>query len=126
MAGEIVLLTLWRPTLGREMAMTRLLPDLPQIPLPMTPSTERVPLGPRPGRRGGTPREAASSWTATCAAGSARNLGLWRSRRLYFFRGEEEALRLDLLLRIETYEQPVEGEAAYRISWTPETGLRLL
>ncbi|MCP9826820.1 hypothetical protein KBY78_15745 [Synechococcus sp. EJ6-Ellesmere] len=50
----------------------------------------------------------------------SRNLGLWRSRRLYFFRGEDEPLRLYFLLRIETYEQPVEGEAAYRFSWTTE------
>lgn len=49
-----------------------------------------------------------------------RNIGLWRSRRLYFFSDQEEAQRLDMMLRIESFEDPVEGEAAYRISWWPE------
>jgi hypothetical protein len=50
----------------------------------------------------------------------SRNLGLWRSRRLYFFSGEDEALRVDMLLRIEGFSEPVEGEAAYRFTWWPE------
>ncbi len=50
----------------------------------------------------------------------ARNLGLWRSRSLYFFRDEDEALRVDMLLRIESFLEPVQGEAAYRLSWWPE------
>lgn len=49
-----------------------------------------------------------------------RTIGLWRSRRLYFFSDPEETLRLDMMLRIERVEEPVEGEAAYRISWWPE------
>jgi hypothetical protein len=49
----------------------------------------------------------------------ARNLGLWRSRRLYFF-ADGEALRVDMLLRVESIEEPTEGEAAYRFTWWPE------
>ena len=49
----------------------------------------------------------------------SRNLGLWRSRRLYFF-SDDEPLRVDMLLRIETFSEPVEGEAAYRFTWWPE------
>jgi hypothetical protein len=48
-----------------------------------------------------------------------RNLGLWRSRRLYFF-AEAEVLRLDMLVRVEMYSEPSHGEAAYRLSWWPE------
>ena len=48
-----------------------------------------------------------------------RNLGLWRSRRLYFF-GDAEVLRLDMLERVEMYSEPSHGEAAYRLSWWPE------
>lgn len=49
----------------------------------------------------------------------ARNLGLWRSRRLYFF-SDGEDLRVDMMLRVEAFSEPVEGDAAYRISWWPE------
>jgi hypothetical protein len=49
-----------------------------------------------------------------------RNLGLWRSRRLYFFAGEDEPMRVDMLLRVESFSEPVEGEAAYRFTWWPE------
>jgi hypothetical protein len=49
----------------------------------------------------------------------ARNLGLWRSRRLYFF-ADGEALRVDMMLRLETFSEPVEGDAAYRFTWWPE------
>jgi hypothetical protein len=49
-----------------------------------------------------------------------RNLGLWRSRRLYFFAGEQEPMRVDMLLRVESFSEPVEGEAAYRFTWWPE------
>lgn len=85
----------------------------------MTPSTERVPLDPSgPARR--TPQDSRIQLDSSLRRWFSRNLGLWRSRRLYFFRDEEEPLRLDLLLRIETFEQPVEGEAAYRFSWKPE------
>jgi hypothetical protein len=49
----------------------------------------------------------------------ARNLGLWRSRRLYFF-ADGEALRVDMMLRVESFSEPVEGDAAYRFTWWPE------
>jgi hypothetical protein len=49
----------------------------------------------------------------------SRNIGLWRSRRLYFF-SDEEVLRVDMLLRVESFDEPVEGEAAYRFTWWPE------
>ena len=49
----------------------------------------------------------------------ARNLGLWRSRRLYFF-ADGEALRVDMMLRLETFSEPVQGDAAYRFTWWPE------
>ncbi|MEB3322526.1 MAG: hypothetical protein VKI81_06855 [Synechococcaceae cyanobacterium] len=48
-----------------------------------------------------------------------RNLGLWRSRRLYFF-ADGDVLRVDMLLRVESFEEPMEGEAAYRFTWWPE------
>jgi hypothetical protein len=49
----------------------------------------------------------------------SRNLGLWRSRRLYFF-ADGDVLRVDMMLRVETFSEPVEGDAAYRFSWWPE------
>lgn len=48
-----------------------------------------------------------------------RNLGLWRSRRTYFF-PDDEVMRVDMRVRFESFSQPVEGDAAYRISWWPE------
>jgi hypothetical protein len=49
----------------------------------------------------------------------SRNLGLWRSRRLYFF-ADGDVLRVDMMLRVEGFSEPIEGEAAYRFSWWPE------
>jgi hypothetical protein len=49
----------------------------------------------------------------------SRNLGLWRSRRLYFF-ADGDVLRVDMLLRVEAFSEPIEGEAAYRFTWWPE------
>ena len=49
----------------------------------------------------------------------ARNLGLWRSRRLYFFE-DGESLRLDMMLRVEIFSEPVEGDETYRFTWWPE------
>ncbi|SBO42920.1 hypothetical protein [Cyanobium sp. NIES-981] len=49
----------------------------------------------------------------------ARNLGLWRSRRLYFF-ADGEALRVDMMLRVEAFSEPIEGEAVYRFTWWPD------
>jgi hypothetical protein len=48
-----------------------------------------------------------------------RNLGLWRTRRLYFF-SDGEDLRVDMMLRVEAFREPAEGDAAYRFSWWPE------
>jgi hypothetical protein len=48
-----------------------------------------------------------------------RNLGLWRSRRSYLF-PDDEVMRVDMRVRVESFSQPVEGDAAYRISWWPE------
>ena len=48
-----------------------------------------------------------------------RNLGLWRSRRMYFF-VDDEVLRLDMMVRVEMYSESSHGEAAYRLSWWPE------
>jgi hypothetical protein len=49
----------------------------------------------------------------------SRNLGLWRSQRLYFF-ADGEALRVDMMLRVEIFSEPIEGDAAYRFTWWPE------
>jgi len=49
----------------------------------------------------------------------SRNLGLWRSRRLYFF-ADGDVLRVDMMLRVESFSEPIEGEAAYRFTWWPE------
>jgi hypothetical protein len=49
----------------------------------------------------------------------SRNLGLWRSRRLYFF-ADGDVLRVDMFLKVEMFSEPVEGEAAYRFTWWPE------
>jgi hypothetical protein len=49
----------------------------------------------------------------------SRNLGLWRSRRQYVFADDEVQL-VDMMLRVEGFRDPVEGEAAYRFTWWPE------
>ena len=48
-----------------------------------------------------------------------RNLGLWRSRRQYFF-PDDEVLRVDMMLRVETFEDCADAEVRYRFSWWPE------
>jgi len=48
-----------------------------------------------------------------------RNLGLWRSRRQYFF-PDDEVLRVDMLLRVQTFEDQAEVEPRYRFTWWPE------
>ena len=48
-----------------------------------------------------------------------RNLGLWRSRRQYFF-PDDEVLRLDMVLRVEAYGQKPGQEARYRFTWWTE------
>lgn len=49
----------------------------------------------------------------------SRNLGVWRSRRLYFF-PDDEVLRVDMFLQVELFHEPMEGEAGYRFTWWPE------
>ena len=49
----------------------------------------------------------------------SRNLGVWRSRRLYFF-ADDEVLRVDMFLKVELFHEPVEGDACYRFTWWPE------
>jgi hypothetical protein len=49
----------------------------------------------------------------------SRNLGVWRSRRLYFF-SDDEVLRVDMFLQVELFHEPIEGEAGYRFTWWPE------
>jgi hypothetical protein len=49
----------------------------------------------------------------------SRNLGVWRSRRLYFF-ADDEVLRVDMFLKVELFHEPIEGEAGYRFTWWPE------
>lgn len=50
----------------------------------------------------------------------ARNLGLWRSRRTYFFTEDDVVLRVDMNLRIEVHGDLVDGEEGYRFSWWPD------
>ena len=49
----------------------------------------------------------------------SRNLGLWRSRRQYFF-SDDETLRVDMMLRVETFSEALEGEFDYRFTWWPD------
>ena len=46
----------------------------------------------------------------------ARNLGLWRSRRQYVFKNEE-ALFLDMMIRVEIFAESRIGKPHYRMSW---------
>ncbi len=50
----------------------------------------------------------------------ARNLGLWRSRRTYFFTKDDEVLRVDMNLRIEVHGELVDGDEGYRFTWWAE------
>ena len=49
----------------------------------------------------------------------SRNLGVWRSRRLYLL-PDDEVLRVDMFLKVELFHEPVEGDAGYRFTWWPE------
>jgi len=49
----------------------------------------------------------------------ARNLGTWRSRRQYIF-DNEEVLYLDMVIRVEIFEESTVGAPRYRFSWWPE------
>ena len=48
-----------------------------------------------------------------------RNLGLWRSRRQYFF-PDDEVLRLDMMLRVEAYGPEPGQDARYQYTWWTE------
>ena len=48
-----------------------------------------------------------------------RNLGVWRSRRQYFFE-EEEVLNVEMILKIEKYLEKKPGELRYRLTWNTE------
>ncbi|MBE9173864.1 hypothetical protein IQ216_12520 [Cyanobium sp. LEGE 06143] len=49
----------------------------------------------------------------------ARNLGLWKSRRVYFF-ADGETLLVEMMLRVQAFDSPLDGDAAYRFTWWPE------
>ena len=49
----------------------------------------------------------------------SRNLGIWRSRRQYFF-DEEEVINLEMFLRIEQVLPDARQNAKYRFSWWSE------
>jgi hypothetical protein len=87
-------------------------------PMTMPPGlpTQRVPLQQPPAAGGHRSRIQLDN---SLRRWFSRNLGLWRSRRLYFF-SDEEVLRVDMMLRVESFSEPVEGEAAYRFTWWPE------
>ncbi|MEK9631845.1 MAG: hypothetical protein VW076_08230 [Synechococcus sp.] len=65
------------------------------------------------------PRTGRIQFDTTLRRWFSRNLGLWRSRRQYFF-PDDEVLRVDMLLRVETFEDQAESEPRYRFSWWPE------
>ncbi len=48
-----------------------------------------------------------------------RNLGVWKSRRQYFFE-EEDVLNLDMFIRIESLIKNNDGGNHYRFSWWTE------
>ena len=83
------------------------------------PPFHRVPLSP-PGSAEPAPRPPSRiRLDSSLRRWFTRNLGLWRSRRLYFF-ANEEVLRVDMMLRVESFSEPVEGESAYRFRWWPD------
>ena len=46
----------------------------------------------------------------------SRNLGLWRSRRQYFFE-EEEVVNIDMFIKMEKISQPNPEYESYRFKW---------
>jgi len=68
---------------------------------------------------GGTPRSTRIQFDTTLRRWFNRNLGLWRSRRQYFF-PDDEVLRVDMMLRVQTFEEQAESEPRYRFTWWPE------
>ena len=53
-----------------------------------------------------------------------RNEGLWLSRRQYFF-GNEDALLVDMFLRIEKMDDNENEDCRYRLSWWSEKEFEL-
>ena len=95
-------------------------PIPPDRPLAMPPPSPGGPAhGPLPGMRPMAPPASRIQLDSSLRRWFSRNLGLWRSRRLYFF-PEEEPIRVDMLLRMESFSEPIEGDAAYRFTWWPE------
>jgi len=97
----------------------------PSMTHPIQPdNAARAPLGTPAKPPGGPPRPGAAQRSRIQLDSSlrrwfSRNLGLWRSRRTYYF-PDDEVLRVDMLLRVEELSDPARGEAGYLFSWWPE------
>ena len=76
------------------------------------------PVAPAPAGQGGVGRSRIQLDTSL-RRWFNRNLGLWRSRRQYFF-PDDEVLRVDMLLRVEAYAEQVHAEPRYLFTWWPE------
>ena len=76
-------------------------------------------VAPGPGGHAGEGRASRIQLDTSLRRWFNRNLGLWRSRRQYFF-PDDEVLRVDMLLRVETFVEPVHAEPRYRFTWWPE------
>jgi len=98
--------------------MTSAIP--PERAMAMPPSAPPLPLrGPVPLTRAGAAPASRIQLDSSLRRWFSRNLGLWRSRRLYFF-NDEEPMLVDMMLRLESFSEPIEGDAAYRFTWWPE------
>jgi hypothetical protein len=86
--------------------------------LPIEPDLLSPPGPPRPPAAAGAARSRIQL-DSSLRRWFGRNLGLWRSRRTYFF-PDDEVVRVDMRLRVESFSEPVEGDAAYRFTWWPE------
>jgi len=97
----------------------------PSMTHPIQPDNgARAPLGAPAKPASGPPRPGAAPRSRIQLDSSlrrwfSRNLGLWRSRRTYYF-PDDEVLRVDMLLRVEELSEPDRGEAGYLFSWWPE------
>ncbi len=49
----------------------------------------------------------------------SRNLGLWKSRRQYFFE-DEDVLNVDMLLRVQKFSDKGPGDSRYLLTWWPD------
>jgi hypothetical protein len=93
-------------------------PDRPVMP---SPSPAAKPQGNGPPRPGGTPHSRIQL-DSSLRRWFSRNLGVWRSRRTYFF-PNDEVVRIDMLLRVEPLNEPSKGEAGYLFTWWPEQAI---